>query len=1304
MWTPPPEFDEYRLVRPLSGGAMSLVYLAQDTLLERPVAVKFLDEDDREPDAIARERFLVEARAIARLQHPNVVAVYRVGHVDGRSFLVSEYVRGRTLDRIERPVASERLFEIALGLARGLAAAHRHGVLHRDIKPGNAILAEDGQVKLLDFGIAKLLDAPSGDDLGESSPAPVPTVRFSPGEVEQLSDSGKVLDLVHARAQARPGGAAAAQALSQAHPDFGIRTEPEGLEAQTIPLRASPRTLSLTRKGMILGTPLYMAPEVWRGEQATYRADVYALGALVYALATGQPPHVASNIKELRRTVLDNDARPLASVSSGVDPRLAAIVDRCLQRDPAKRFASAEDLRSALEDLIPETGPIIAIPEGNPYRGLSAFHAEHRGLFFGRGSEVRSVIERLRAEPLVVVAGDSGVGKSSLCRAGVLPRVWEGELGPTRRWATADLVPGRWPMAALVAAIAPHVGLDEDVLGAELVADPGHIARILRRRQSDGLGLLVFVDQLEELVTLANAEEATRFAQVLLRLASGTPGLRVLATARGDFLTRLSAVAGLGDELIRACTVLRPLTEAGIREAIVGPARAKGVTFESDALVERLVGATARTDGGLPLLQFALAELWEARDQGGRTIPLAALEAIGGVEGALARHADGVLGTLPPPERLAARRVLLGLVTTEGTRARRGAGELVSTTEDRSALEALVRGRLLVAHEAVDGTEYEVAHEALLDGWATLRGWLAQEPEVRAARERLARAATDWERLGRVPEALWGAAQLAEVQRLDAAELQARERAFLGASRRAVGRARLLRTAVIGALPLVLLAIYFGAMLRARHAVGLEVATQLGVAQAALEEARARAHEAAELRRRAFGRFDSRDAAAEPTWAHALAAEAEAERTYGRAEQAFEAALMLDASQPDVRGRLAEVLYERVLLAELGHRPGQREELMQRMALHDEGGARSRRLAAPAQLKVSSDPPGATVTMQRYSEDERGKRTLGEPTPLGVTPIATHAVAPGSYLLTLTSPGRHAVRVPVRLVRGETLATPVTMPVRVPEGLVYVPAGRFLFGSAVDESVRARFLQTAPLHEVRTEAFLIGRHEVTYREWIAFLEDLSPAERQRRTPRVAKMFTSGALDLVQDRQGWLLNMQPNRRPLRARAGERLVYPGRTDRASVDWLRLPVSGVSAEDAEAYAAWLDRTGRLRGARLCTELEWERAARGADERELPTGDRLDPSDADYDETYGRQPLAMGPDEVGSHPASASPFGVEDLAGNVWEWVHASLGAERFAARGGSFYHTETDCRSTNRQVSEPSMRDLSVGVRICAGATAR
>ncbi len=76
------------------------------------------------------------------------------------------------------------------------------------------------------------------------------------------------------------------------------------------------------------------------------------------------------------------------------------------------------------------------------------------------------------------------------------------------------------------------------------------------------------------------------------------------------------------------------------------------------------------------------------------------------------------------------------------------------------------------------------------------------------------------------------------------------------------------------------------------------------------------------------------------------------------------------------------------------------------------------------------------------------------------------------------------------------------------------------------------------------------------------------------------------------------------------------------------------------------------------------------------------------------------MGPDEVGSHPASASPFGVEDLAGNVWEWVHASLGPERFAARGGSFYHTETDCRSTNRQVSEPSMRDLSVGVRICAG----
>ena len=118
-------------------------------------------------------------------------------------------------------------------------------------------------------------------------------------------------------------------------------------------------------------------------------------------------------------------------------------------------------------------------------------------------------------------------------------------------------------------------------------------------------------------------------------------------------------------------------------------------------------------------------------------------------------------------------------------------------------------------------------------------------------------------------------------------------------------------------------------------------------------------------------------------------------------------------------------------------------------------------------------------------------------------------------------------------------------------------------------------------------------------------------------------------------------------------GVSVVYPGRTVRREQAWERWPVVGVRVADARAYAAWLDRTGRVPGARLCTNAEWERAARGADDRLYPHGDELAPDDANWIKTYDEKAAALGPDEVGSHPASDSPFGVADLAGNAWEWT---------------------------------------------------
>src|SRR5262249_4283024 len=155
-FTPPSRIDEYEVVRPLGRGAMGVVYLARDTILDRPVAIKFIGT--RDPDQDALRHFLTEARASARVSHPNVATVHRAGQVDGRPYLVSEFVPGVPLHRLARPQPWQKVVELAIDLARGLAAAHRQRVLHRDIKPSNAILADAGVAKLIDFGVAKLLD------------------------------------------------------------------------------------------------------------------------------------------------------------------------------------------------------------------------------------------------------------------------------------------------------------------------------------------------------------------------------------------------------------------------------------------------------------------------------------------------------------------------------------------------------------------------------------------------------------------------------------------------------------------------------------------------------------------------------------------------------------------------------------------------------------------------------------------------------------------------------------------------------------------------------------------------------------------------------------------------------------------------------------------------------------------------------------------------------------------------------------------------------------------------------------------
>jgi formylglycine-generating enzyme required for sulfatase activity len=319
---------------------------------------------------------------------------------------------------------------------------------------------------------------------------------------------------------------------------------------------------------------------------------------------------------------------------------------------------------------------------------------------------------------------------------------------------------------------------------------------------------------------------------------------------------------------------------------------------------------------------------------------------------------------------------------------------------------------------------------------------------------------------------------------------------------------------------------------------------------------------------------------------------------------------------------------------------------------------------------------------------------------VGQAPLPALTLPPGPVTLSFEAPGHVASRLPMLLSRGETLALRVALPAAAaaPPGMIYVPPGRFLFGSAGASDVRRGFLKTAPLHAVHTAGYFIGRHEVTFAAWIEFLDDLAPDERRRHTPGGASAPSSVALTELGPKR-WRLDLTPTtKKTYTAETGQRLRYLDRTTRAEQDWTKFPVTGVSYEDAIAFAAWLDRTGRVPGARLCGEYEWERAARGADGRTFPSGAALAPDDANIDETYGRKELAFGPDEVGSHPGSRSPVGADDLAGNAWEWTHSVARPGTPSVRGGCWYTSELNARSMNREYVEPTTRHPLIGVRLC------
>jgi eukaryotic-like serine/threonine-protein kinase len=300
----------YRLIEKLGAGGMGVVYLAEDTKLGRQVALKVLPPEAAS-DPARLERFQREARAVAALNHPHIVTLYSVEEAGGVHFLTMEHVEGQSLDRLipEGGLPLKRLLEIAVALADALAAAHDKGIVHRDLKPANVVIGEKGVAKVLDFGLAKLSQAPARADVDS-----------------ELS------------------------------------------------------TQARTREGVVMGTVPYMSPEQVSGRPLDHRTDLFSLGVMLYEMASGDRPFQGKSSAELASSILRDMPANLMELKAELPPDLARIVQRCLEKDPERRYRSARGLHdelAALRDEMASGGRPSAAPRAASAAGPAAWSRAH---------------------------------------------------------------------------------------------------------------------------------------------------------------------------------------------------------------------------------------------------------------------------------------------------------------------------------------------------------------------------------------------------------------------------------------------------------------------------------------------------------------------------------------------------------------------------------------------------------------------------------------------------------------------------------------------------------------------------------------------------------------------------------------------------------------------------------------------------------------------------------------------------------------------------------------------------------------
>ena len=718
---------KYKLFARLGKGGMARVYKAYQPNLDRYVAVKVMHSHLAEEEEFV-SRFEREASAVAHLRHPHIVQVFDFEHEHQTYYMVMEFIEGPTLkaELAERnlrttPFTLAEVTSVINDIASAIDYAHERGMVHRDIKPANVLFTNDGQAILTDFGIVRMRGTPS-----------------------------------------------------------------------------------YTMTGVIAGTPAYMSPEQAQSLKSDARSDIYSVGVILYEMIVGQQPFAQEGSLQILQGHINGTIRFPLNTNIPLTVELEAVILKALAKDPEDRYQHGHELALALRQaanldvealgsVVVETvaepprvddepyTPIRTSVSGrvmSPYQGLYSFKEDDAAFFFGREAFTEQLVTAVNTQAMTAVIGPSGSGKSSVVFAGLIPL-----LRKEHRWHINSFRPKDDPFQALAALLLPQ--LEPDKTTTDQLREIRTFAQALRNKEielssaierilannPDASKFLLVIDQFEEIYTLC-PDAATRnaFLDVLLvaverQQIQGDPTFTLVITLRTDFLSQALTHREFADALQKSDIKLGPMTRRELSRAIANPARRQGKLFEK-GLVAQILDDVGNEPGNLPLLEFALTELWEKTKNGRLTE--ASYQEIGKVEGALARYADKVYAELSAAEQEQAHQVFIQMVRpgsgTEDTRRLATRDELGAA--NWQLVQKLANKRLVVTSRNPIGEEtVEVVHEALIRGWRQLRAWMNEDRTFRDWQERLRSAMSQWQNIDQDEGALLRGTLLGEAEK-----------------------------------------------------------------------------------------------------------------------------------------------------------------------------------------------------------------------------------------------------------------------------------------------------------------------------------------------------------------------------------------------------------------------------------------------------------------------------------------------------------------------------------------------------------